>query len=112
MELYARGQVVSLAFPFSDFSKSKLRPVLLIASIEHGDWIVSQITSNPYNDDLAIELSRHEFESGGLPHTSYLRPGKLFTANNSLMGRPVGAINAHTLSRILSAIVLIIEPQQ
>ena len=57
MGAFAAGQVVLLAFPFSDLSRSKFRPALLLASVGHGDWVACQITSNPYGDLRAIALS-------------------------------------------------------
>ncbi len=48
MGTFAAGQVVVLPFPFSDLSRQKLRPALLLADAGRGDWIAGQITSNPY----------------------------------------------------------------
>ena len=81
MGTFAAGQVVVLPFPFSDLSRSKYRPALLIAHAGRGDWIACQITSNPYSDPHAVEIKDTDFASGGLQRISYARPGKLFTAN-------------------------------
>ena len=62
---FAAGQVVLLAFPFSDLSRSKLRPALLLAAAGRGDWIACQITSNPYADPRAIPLAEAAFVTGG-----------------------------------------------
>ena len=65
----AAGQVVLLPFPFSDLTRNKLRPALLLAAGGKGDWISCQLTSNPYADPLAIELKKTDFAEGGLkPH--------------------------------------------
>jgi mRNA interferase MazF len=48
MGLFAAGQVVVLPFPYSDLSNHKLRPGIILAPAGHGDWVVCQITSNPY----------------------------------------------------------------
>ena len=48
------GAVVLLPFPFSDLSRSKLRPAVILADAGRDDWILCQITSNPYG---ARELS-------------------------------------------------------
>ena len=81
------GSVVLVPFPFSDLSASKLRPALVIASSGHGDWVCVQITSNPYSDLSAIEVGDADFQEGSLNRISYVRPGKLFTANQSLFRR-------------------------
>lgn len=100
MGAFAAGQVVLLAFPFSDLSRGKFRPALLLAEAGRGDWIACQITSNPYADPRAIMLDDAVFASGGLQRISYARPGKLFTAHDSVMGPAVGALHAATLGRV------------
>jgi mRNA interferase MazF len=109
MGVYAAGQVVFLTFPFSDLSRSKLRPVLLLADAGQTDWIACQITSNPYIDDLAIPLAQIDFVSGGLKHLSYIRPGKLFTASESLFAADAGLIDAAALRRVRDAVVALIQ---
>jgi len=77
------GSVVLVSFPFSDLSASKLRPAVVIASGGRDDWILCQVTSNPYADANAIEISDVDFASGSLQRVSFVRPGKLFTSNVS-----------------------------
>lgn len=76
----AAGTVALVPFPFSDLSGSKYRPVLVLADAGRGDFVLCQITSNPYADPLALELSGDDFGVGSLRRVSYARPGKLFTA--------------------------------
>lgn len=71
MGAFAAGQVVVVPFPFSDLSRSKYRPALLLADAAKGDWIACQITSNPYADLRAVEITSEDFVIGGLQRTSY-----------------------------------------
>ena len=48
------GAVVLVPFPFSDLSQTKLRPTVVLSDVGQGDWILCQITSNPYGDRQAI----------------------------------------------------------
>ena len=105
MGAFAAGQVVLLPFPFSDLTGSKQRPALLLASVGRGDWVACQITSNPYADPRAIEIDDDAFAEGGLQRLSYARPGKLFTANEALMGAPRGALTEGLFDRIRGAVV-------
>jgi mRNA interferase MazF len=91
-------------FPFSDLSRSKLRPAVVLADAARGDWILCQITSRPYSDPLAVELDNGSFDKGSLHLVSYARPGKLFTANQSLMVRRVGVLKDDVLKRIVEAV--------
>ena len=108
---FAAGQVVLLPFPFSDLSRSKFRPALLLADAERGDWIACQITSNPYSDTRAVLLTDNDFTSGGLQRLSHVRPGKLFTANASLFATTAGVIAADKLDETRNAVVALIRGQ-
>jgi mRNA interferase MazF len=105
----AAGQVVFLPFPFSDLSQSKRRPAVLLAYVGQGDWIACQITSNPFAESQAIELTQSEFQTGSLKRNSYLRPGKLFTANESLITATPGTLTFVALERIRDAVVAAIR---
>ena len=109
MGAFAAGQVVLLPFPFSDLSQSKLRPALLLAGADRGDWIACQITSNPYSDARAITLGNDAFADGGLRRVSYARPGKLFTANETLFSAQAGKLHAARLTQVRDAVVLLIR---
>jgi mRNA interferase MazF len=103
------GSVVLVPFPFSDLSASKLRPALVLASSGRGDWVCVQITSNPYSDTSAIEVSDVDFQFGSLRKLSYIRPGKLFTANQSLFRRIAGKINESKLDEVRTTIIRLFQ---
>ena len=109
MEAPAAGSVVLIPFPFSDLSQSKIRPALVLANAERSDWILCQITSKPYADQRAVRLDQTDFASGGLELTSYVRPGKLFTANEALMIETVGWLRTDKLRVILKAVAGLFE---
>jgi mRNA interferase MazF len=104
------GEVVLVPFPFSDLSHSKVRPAICLADAGRGDWILCQITSNPYGDPRAIPLDAPDFASGGLLVASFARPGKLFTAHSGLMIRSVGPLTTAAFARVLSTVVVILQP--
>lgn len=82
-----------------------MRPAVVLADAGRGDWILCQITSNPYSDPRAVMLSEDAFAAGSLLRESYARPGKLFTANQGLIVRQVGSLNDEALKRIVEAVV-------
>ena len=99
------GMVILVPFPFSDLSKAKLRPAVVLASVDRDDWILCQITSNPYSDKNSIELTDDSFEYGTLQRLSYARPGKLFTANAALMVTEEGLLTKEALKEIIDKVV-------
>ena len=103
------GAVVLVPFPFSDLSETKLRPALVLADAGRSDWILCQVTSNAYGDARAIQLAEDSFESGSLRVVSYARPGKLFTASNSLVVAQVAMLKAAPFKRIVDAVVDILK---
>ena len=108
----AVGAVVLVPFLFSDLSASKLRPALALAASGRDDWICLQITSNPYGDPRAVELADADFSQGSLHRTSYLRPGKLFTAHRSLFRRVAGQLNEPKLNQARDAVIALIRSWQ
>lgn len=71
MVIPVAGAVVIVPFPFSDLSQTKRRPAAVLAAAGRDDWILCQITSNPYGDHRAIMLASTSFATGSLPVTSY-----------------------------------------
>lgn len=104
MESPSAGSVVLVPFPFSDLSRSKLRPAVVLAEISREDFVLCQVTSNPYTDANAIEITDDSFTSGSLKRVSYARPGKLFTANADLFQGTAGKLKGEVRSEIVEAV--------
>ena len=105
------GSVVLVRFPFSDLSASKPRPAVVLAGVDRDDWILCQITSNPYADTRAVEIADSDFAAGNLMRTSYARPGKLFSANTALMQRVAGSLTEAKVTAVVDAVVDLIRPK-
>ena len=104
-----RGSVVLVRFPFSDLSASKRRPAVVLAEAGRGGYVLTQVTSKPYADPDAVELTEASFGRGGLNLTSYARPGKLFTANDALIAAEVGALADAALGDLVAAVVKLLR---
>ena len=109
MGLPSAGQVVLVPFPFTDLSRSKMRPAVVLAESGRDDWILCQITSNPYGDTRSVSLSADDFGQGSLRVTSFARPGKLFTANQSLISEIVGQLNQSATNNLLEAVIRLLK---
>ena len=103
------GSVVLVTFPFSDLSASKLRPAIVLAKAETDDWILCQVTSNPYADPKAVQIREGDFESGSLRRISFARLGKLFTANTSIMHSEVAHLSPVCFGKVRDAVMSIIS---
>jgi mRNA interferase MazF len=86
-----------------------MRPAIVLAESGRDDWILCQVTSNPYGDERAITLAEKDFQIGSLKVTSYARPGKLFTANASLVSEKVGNLKKVTTKKLIDGVVEILQ---
>ncbi len=84
------GFVVLVPFSFSNLSRSKLRPAVLLAEVARGDRLLCQVTSTPYGDALAILLDDTAFSCAGrcaspTPHVpgSSSRPAPIWWSERS-----------------------------
>lgn len=104
MERFAIGDVVVALFPFSNLKGNKLRPALILANAEFGNFIICQITSKSYSSKTAIKLASTDFSQGKLPITSYIRPDKLFTIESSIIKNVSGKLTKEKKHNVLKAI--------
>lgn len=103
------SSVVLVPFPFSDLSQAKLRPAVVLAAAGRGDWILCQVTSSPYGDVRAVELSHASLATGSLRTTSYARPGKLFTANRGLITTQVAVLKPGAFRLVVEAAIAVLR---
>ena len=103
------GSVVLTPFPFSDLTEFRLRPALVLAAAGYDDWLICQITSNPYSDSRAVRISDADFEYGSLRRVSFARPSKLFTVHRRLIRSEEGRLHPAKFSEVVEAIVSLIR---
>jgi mRNA interferase MazF len=104
-----RGDVVVVPFPFSDLKQSKRRPALVLASLDGDDLILCQITSQQNRDRYAIPLQDADFASGNLRQLSYLRPNRLFTADQALILYRIGTVQIAKLEEAIAQLAEILR---
>ena len=98
------GDIVFVRFPFSDLSRYKLRPALVLANAGKDDFILCQITSQPYTDRQAIQLQQDSLAMGYLHKVSYVRPAKLFTANIRIVEKTVARVKPQIRQAVVNQI--------
>ena len=99
------GDVVIIPFPYSDLSQSKRRPALVLAGIGKGDFLLCQITRKQYDDSHALSLNESDFISGSLRRESFIRVGKLFTANESLIIGVAGHLESTKIAEAIEHLI-------
>ena len=104
MGRFVAGEVVVVKFPFSDFSTFKKRPALVLGESEFENFLLCLITSKSKYDN-AIEITKDDFEEGGLNKVSYIRPSILMTVKSNLIDRSVGKITASVHQEVIGSIL-------
>ena len=99
-----RASVVVVPFPFSDLSGSKLRPAVVLAPSGRDDWLLCQVTSNPYSDPSAIRLTAADMLQGNLQTVSFARPLKVFTASASLIVKRIAVLRPEPFELIVDTL--------
>ena len=71
MERFVAGDIVVVAFPFTDLSSARRRPALVLTNLEGDDVIICEITSVMRKDSYVVSLENKDLESGKLIITIY-----------------------------------------
>ena len=109
MEEFIVGDIVVVRFPFSDLTSSKKRPALVLGISNNSDHILCQITSKPYSSAFAVQIDNNSFQKGSLPIVSYVRPDKIFTADQSVISKKVASLNPSTLKKVKKILATVLE---
>lgn len=110
MEKLQRGDLVIVAFPFTDLTMQKRRPALVLnESTEEGDVILAFIGTHlpPQATPTSIFLLRDDpsFITTGLKSDSVLRLDKLATIERRLITRRIGKLPATFMTTIDSGLL-------
>ena len=78
-------------------------------TVQNDDWILCQITSKSYADFTSIEITPDHFQQGSLSITSYIRPGKIFTAHSSIINKQVAKLKLTTRRVLVDKIIELVS---
>jgi len=110
---YKKGDIVIIGFPFSDLSKAKKRPALIISNDtvnKTGDYLMVQVTSKVRNDNLSLSINKTDFiNSKKLPLQSCIRLHKIFLLNESLIISKNTAVVSGYLDLVIEKITKLIK---
>jgi mRNA interferase MazF len=101
---YKRGDLVLVAFPFTNLASLKRRPALVVSPdpFNHAmqDLVLVAITSQ-VTDDGRLTIDAGDCIEGGLPKKSVVKPTKLFTMHATLVLKKLGTLRPEKLETIL-----------
>ena len=98
------GDIFWVRLPLTNMRPGVPRPALVVADVGMRDWVICRITSsNPARPDN-IAVATRDLEIGRLPRDSWVRPGRLFTLEESVLGRFLGRLDGRKLTEVLTAI--------
>jgi mRNA interferase MazF len=109
MERFVKGDVVVVPFPFSDLSRAKRRPALVIAELEGDDLILCQITSRSIRDRYAVLIDENDFETGTLRQRSNVRPNRIFTTDRHIVLYRAGQLKPEKVREVADKVVEILR---
>lgn len=104
-----KGDVLVVPFPFSDLTRAKRRPALVIAELEGNDLILCQITSQSIRDKYAVSLDEDDFDTGTLRRRSNVRPNRIFTSDRHIILYKVGHLKPEKINQIIENIISILR---
>lgn len=106
------GDVVLVPFPFTDSSRIKRRPVLILSSSSHNrdsrDFICCGITSNLKNRKNSALLDPSEMVEGFIPKRSRIKFDKVFTLEKGLIVKSLGKIHRDKLEEVRNGLISVL----
>lgn len=103
------GEIILVRMNYSDLSKSKLRPVLIVSKApnNYNDWLICAISSktNKLSEkDISIGIDDIDFKSSGLKQNSVIKVSKIAIITEDLALGRLGTISDDRLLKVKSSI--------
>ena len=103
--MYEQRDIILIPFPYSDLTKNKLRPAIIISNKKlnrTSDRICCLITSNPTAKGITIQ-EKH-LEKGKLPFQSKIKPQRIFTVEKTIIRKKLNTITKKLHEEIIEEI--------
>ena len=98
------GDIVLVAYPYSDGSASKQRPALVLATLDaYGDALLMGITTKA-DAKNTLALGDSDFSQGRLPRTSWLKSASVTAVHHSRIIKVIAKVKPLVLSAARSQI--------
>lgn len=98
------GDVVLAPVPFTDLTGAKARPVLVLADVGMGDWVVCAMTGRAEGRSGDIAVTQRDMRQGRLRGDGWARWNRLYTLNENVFRRTVGVVSSAKLAEVSAAV--------
>lgn len=100
--IFKKFDIVLVDFPFTDLSKIKKRPALVIKHLEGDNTILCQITTKRRNiQNYEIPLSKDKCK-GDIRFDSYIYLDMIFTLHKKVIYRKIGEIADSEIKEVVN----------
>ena len=103
---FQSGDIITIAFPFADFSRYKIRPVVIISMLPKNAFLVAYITSSD-EDTTPYDVFIHPNKQNNIRKTSRARMNRLITVDETMIHEHIGSISKTTRKDIARKIMLL-----
>jgi mRNA interferase MazF len=104
---YAFGDIVIVDFPFSDFSRTKRRPALVLAHDMEDDVVLARITSKPRESET--DATMQDWKESKLLFPSTICLAKLATLSIKLVEKKSGEVTVRDRRSAVTALRAFVE---
>lgn len=99
-----QGDIVTIAFPFSDLTEKKLRPAVVLSNSDynrHKNVVLAGIYGKRY--PLSIAMTNNDLVRKKLRKDSFISLQNIFSVERVLVGQTIDSLTKKSLSSVLSA---------
>lgn len=102
---YNQGDIVLLPYPYTDLSKTKQRPAVIISksSVNHQSYIVAKITSVIRQDKFSFSITFNDIDRE-LKYKSEVRTNELFTVSPTIIIKKFASFKKESLRQLTECI--------
>lgn len=97
-----------VSFPFSDYSSSKVRPVLILSkdsfNVGGEDVVVCAVTSNTQKAPHTVLIQQQDLEEGTLLVPSAIKVENMLKVDKKLLIKQIGVLHQNTFSTVLTTL--------
>ncbi|WP_214073334.1 type II toxin-antitoxin system PemK/MazF family toxin [Mucilaginibacter sp. dw_454] len=102
-----KGDIILVAFPFTDLSATKVRPAVILTETDidiTANFITTQVKWQE-SKDLLLEVS----QTNGLKKPSLIITGKIATLNNSLILGLLGKLTNDEIDKLNQKLKIVLQ---